>query len=344
MDLESADDLMAKFGEAVSTEAPPDADPVVVAEIPATEEPAAVAEDTPATEVEGQIAEPAEPADPAEPAATSEPAAPVDPDEASGRYRLKGKLAAVAQLAKEGMAEEEAIERIFGKSPAATAAEPEPAPAPAPDPVATLETELAEVRTKLKAAAADGALYNDELDTLNERRSELLLEIRDAKAAKQQAEQQAQVSEDEQFNAKWQAETDQLIGMFGDAAKDGGVLSEAFLAEGDLAAKDPKHRFHHHFSSGTFTPLTIIPFLAAEKKIALASATPATQAPAAPASPRVLPVSGGNRTAPPPVNNAAVAQARTREALATASSADDMESIFAAANGGMTRGTGFRLA
>jgi hypothetical protein len=352
---DSPDDLMARFGDAVANEAPAEPAPVTQP----VETPTAQAEeptvDEPVTEptAEEQQTEPAEPTEPTAEAPTGEPAAEpaptIDPEEAAGRYRLKGKLAAVAQLTKEGMSEAEAIERVYGKSPTAPTEPTEPA-APVEDPVAKLETELADVRTKLKTAAAEGVLYNDELDALNERRSELLIEIREAKGAKAraeaEAEAQAQQSEDEQFDAEWQTESATLAEWYGDAAKDDGALGRVFLEEGSKAAKDPSHRFHRHWQSGTFTPLTIGPLLAAELNISRVSKAPAAAAPQSPPPPsRVLPVSGGARTTPPPVNNAAVAEAQRRERIAKATSADDIEAVYAEANGGMTsRGSGFRLA
>lgn len=343
---DSPEELMAKYGATVENEAPPETAPVTQVGPPAAEVVETPVEEPVVPTAEEQAAEPAEPVaegEPAEPAAA--PAPTVDPDEAAGRYRLKGKLAAVAQLTKEGMPEQEAIERVYGKTAAEPAAEPTPTPE---DPVSKLETERAEIQARIDAAMNDdgGALLTPELRKDMRRETELLVEIRDAKLAKEQAEAQAQQSEDEQFDAEWQAESATLNEWYGDAAKDDGALGRVFLEEGSKAAKDPSHRFHRHWQSGTFTPLTIGPLLAAELNISRASKAPPVAAPVTPpAPPRVLPVSGGARTAPPPVNNAAVAQAQQRERIATASSADDIEAVYAEANGGATpRGSGFRLA
>ena len=88
-----------------------------------------------------------------EPEPTPAPA-PAD-DDAAGRYRLQGKLAAVALLTKQGVPEEEAVARVYG--PVKT--DPTPEPTPEPDPIAILEAEKAEIQARLDAAAEDQSLF-----------------------------------------------------------------------------------------------------------------------------------------------------------------------------------------
>jgi hypothetical protein len=344
METPTADELMAKLESAPLAQAEPD--PVTSAE-PAPEnapasEPAPEQEPVPAGDTPPEPAPDADPAPEASPAPAN-PAA--DPDEAQGRYRLKGKLAAVAQLTKEGMDEQEAIDRVYGK---AVEASPEPEKEPAPDPIALLETEQAEVQARLDQAAEDGSVLTPALRKDMKREAEITLEIRDAKAAKAEAERQqaqaAEAKEDEQ----WNDEVGQVIELYGDAAKDDGVLGKAILNEYDKAAADPKHPFHALWNNNTLTPLVMAPYVAAKIGVQpVAKATPTAPIAAAPEAKRPA-VSGAARTVPNPVNNQAAVEAARKERLvkaASSGSAEEMEKIFAEANSpnGSAPALGFRL-
>lgn len=328
-----------------------DAEPAPAAK---ADEPAAPAADTPAApaaEAEAQ-------ANPAQP----EPEAPkaedvIDPEEASGRFRLKGKAAALAMLVKSGVPEEEAAKRIYGEALAKAEAQHETPAEPAEDPVAKLETALAEVRARQDARAEEGAVVDKDFLADNRLEAQLERELEQAKAAKvaheQRAQQEREQQADTEFDRAWTSEIEEVVGIYGDTAKDDGALGKAMLNEFEEAGKNPQHKLHRHYNAGTLTPLVMAPYVAAKLKIAPAGAQPA--APAAPAAPtppapaqRVLPVPGGARPAAPPVSNQAIVESERRQRLAAAAAsgnAEDMASIFSEATGGSSRGSyGFRLA
>lgn len=259
---------------------------------------------------------------------------PPNPEDAEGRFRLRGKLAAVAQLVKEGISEPEAIQRVYGEFTNEPEPKTEPEP-PKPDPIEALQKEQAEITAKLDEAAKDGAVLDSDLLKLMDRKAEIRLEIRDAKAAKAQAEaEQAQAAEAE-ADKQWNEDLTTVHGMYGDTSKDDGELGKAMIDEFDKAAKDKKHPFHALWNEGTLTPLVMAPYVAAKKGIqpvAAKSAAPPAK-PAAPVQePRRAPVSAAQRSTPPPASNAAAVRQAQKEAIAKATSADEIADIFAKAN------------
>lgn len=331
METESADALLAKLEAATPVaEAPEPAATEVVTEPVATVETETPTEETVPTET------------PTEEKPAEETPPPSD-DEAQGRYRLKGKLAAVAQLVKEGgMTEQEAIDRVYGQAKADSAATATEAPALEPDPIAVLEAEQAEITARLERAAEEESVYTPALRKDQKRELEITLEIREAKAAKAAAEAQQAKAAEAEVDAKWDADVAQVQTLYGDTAKDDGPLGKAILDEYDLAAKDASHPFHALWNSANLSPLVMAPYVAA--KLGIAPASKATPAPAATPETRRLPIPGGARTTPAPTTSAATQAAAQRERVTKAGGdANALANIFEEANGG-SREIGIRMA
>ena len=171
-----------------------------------------------------------------EPEPTPAPA-PAD-DDAAGRHRLQGKLAAVALLTKQGVPEEEAVARVYG--PVKT--DPTPAPEPEPDPIALLEAEKAEIQARLDAAAEDQSLFTPELRKDLAREAEINTAIKEAQQNKA-SQQAAQVqTEQQKWEAKWDASAEAVNATYNEAdIKPEAPLAKAAAAEIDQIANNKSH-------------------------------------------------------------------------------------------------------
>lgn len=243
------------------------------------------------------------------------PAPALADDDAAGRYRLQGKLAAVALLTKQGVPEEEAVARVYG--PVKT--DPTPEPTPEPDPIAILEAEKAEIQARLDAAAEDQSLFTPELRKDLAREAEINAAIKEAHAAKA-AQQNAQVQTAQQkWEADWDKSTDIVSKTYAEAdIAPESPLAKAVAAEIDVIANDPKHPLHGNAE--------LPELLFAKHAVRLGIAPKSKAAPAPTPEPRVLPASGRQTTTPAPVvNPATVANdfaRREAEALAAGNDAE----------------------
>lgn len=244
-----------------------------------------------------------------------EPVPEPTPDDAKGRFRLEGKLAAVALLTKQGVPEEEAVARVYG--PVKT--DPTPEPTPEPDPIAILEAERAEIESRLDAAAEDQSLFTPELRKDLAREAEINAAIKEAQAAKA-AQQNAQVQTAQQ---KWDAEWDKSANVVSETYNADDIapespLAKAVSAEMDLIASNKSHPLHGN---------TELPeLLFAKHAVKLGVSPKAKTAPTPTPASRVLPASGQRTTTPAPVvNPATVANdfaRREAEALASGNDAE----------------------
>lgn len=289
----------------------------------------------------------------------TEPETPVvtDPDEAAGRYRLKGKLAAVAQLVKEGtMTEEEAIGRIFGTAkaePAAPASEPEAQP----DPLDDLKSELETVQKTLDEFANEEKLYTADVRKAQKREAELLSEIkaeevrRTLNDARQREIEEAEMAQEQQ--TEWNKGTQRVLDIYGDTAKDDGPLGKAIGEQIEIIAADPNHPHHAFFHAGKLTPLHIASYVAAELGIAPKAAQVSQQVQTAPKPktstaaqvPTVPLATGAARTTPSVAPNPAQQQAELKARLEQSSG--DPDAMAALIDGGPPttgRSASFRLA
>lgn len=308
-------------------------------------------------EPETVVVEPVEPVveavvEPVVPAVV-EPVPPVveeDETKATDRFRTKSwdevdALAATITAQSKGKIPlKEALaqaEQMLGKA----VAEPEAVV----DPITALETERAEIKARLDKVAEDESVYTKAIRDDQAREQELLLEIRDAKAAKAQTELQQAQAADTEFDAEWQADIADAVKEFGeDAMKDEGAIGRAMLTEFDLAAKDPAHRYHRQWKNGTLSPLDVARHVAARDGIAPVTKAAAAAVVAAPVVvppvARVFPASGGARPAPVPVQNAATVQAAQRERIVKAGGdANALAAVFQEALGGAVD-VGIRMA
>ncbi|MEI6870697.1 MAG: hypothetical protein WCL08_00305 [Verrucomicrobiota bacterium] len=276
---------------------------------------------TPAT----KAAKPEVPVAPTAPAVEPTPAAEVE-EEVAGRFRLKGPDAVFAQLRKDGVAVDEAHTRAYG--PPAKVETPPPADS-TPNPLQEKEERLAEVNSRLKAAAADSSFYNDDIDTLQAERAELIADIKisktDAEKAKAlQESQQAQAvakTEEEAFDTEFAEATE----LYPDAITPGTELYKVLEAE-ITARENPTHPRH-----GTrISPMEFVPSHAARLRIApapkAAASTPAPATTPAAKAPGMSPVSGGARTTPPA---SPVSQPTGDDKIASAKTEDDLKSALA---------------
>lgn len=244
--------------------------------------------------------------------------APADPEEAKGRFRLEGKLAAVAQLTKGGMSEEEAIDRIYGRS---VAPEPEPQE-PEVDPVAQLEAELQAIGERLDAASEDQSLYTPEIRKDMKREVEIREELRVQKA-RLEANQNAQVlTAQQQWDADWDNSAKWVVEHYDDASNPESPLSKGVSAEIAEIANNPKHPFYGNPN----LPKILYAQHAADLGIAPKKAA------ANPASAKIIPIypaSGGHKTSPPPVQNQAQIQADFTARQSKAIAEGDFETLRA---------------
>lgn len=156
----------------------PAADAATVTETPTTEEPTETETEETATQTEEEKAAAKAP-EPTEEEVEQEPK-----DGKPRRFRFKDPQdELIALTAKRmGISLAEASKRLAGEPKA----EPHEVPnlqEQTPPHIAALETELAEVRTKLKAAKSGGVLADEQLDELEDRRAVLIAEVAQAKTA-----------------------------------------------------------------------------------------------------------------------------------------------------------------
>lgn len=230
-----------------------------------------------------------------EPTPTPEPEpVPKVDDDPSGRYRLNGKLAAVALLTKQGVPEEEAVARVYG--PVKT--DPTPEPEPEPDPIALLEAEKAEIQARLDAAAEDQSLFTPELRKDLAREAEINTAIKEAQQNKA-SQQAAQVqTEQQKWEAKWDASAEAVNATYNEAdIKPEAPLAKAAAAEIDQIANNKSHPLY----GNPELPELIF----AKHAVKLGIAPKAKAAPTPEPSSRVLPASGSRGTTPAPVVNPA---------------------------------------
>lgn len=297
MDLDSEDALRESLTSKLSSGASP-VEPVVAAAV------------VPEPVVEPVVEPVIEPTPTEEPVVAEVPAQPTE-EEASGRFRLKGKLAAVAQLTKEGMSEDEAIERVYGKAAEAPALEP------VIDPVATLETELAEVQKTLNAAAEDQSLLTPDVMKAFDRKAEIREAIRDAKQQKSN-EHAAQVqTEQQKFDAGWEASEAWVKSHYAEALVPDSPLNVAVAKDIETIGNDPRHPLFGNAN---------LPKILYAQHAADLGLSPKT-APAKTPTTRMLPASGGVKTNPAPIVNEAVIAQELQSKLAKAADEGDYEEM-----------------
>ncbi|MCE9519362.1 MAG: hypothetical protein K8R87_07405 [Verrucomicrobia bacterium] len=231
------------------------------------------------------------------------------------------KMMSATNLARaEGISFADAWDRINPKTEASQQQQQEQAPV---DPIAALETELAEVQERRNQAAEDRALTSPELLKDERRERELYDEIRNAKAAKEQQAQAALQSEDQKFNAEWDASADLVAKTYDakDIAPDS-ELTKAVNAE--IEAMDKNHR---DFGRAD------LPVLLYTKHAALLGIAPVKKG--APASqqatrPGMLPASGATKTQQNAQFNSAQTDVAFTEKLAKAvDSGSDLDAYLA---------------
>ncbi len=252
---------------------------------------------------------------PTETAISPEPT-PVPDDEHKGRFRLTGKLAAVAELTKSGVPEDEAIERIYGTTQAKAAPVEE-----APDPVVALETEHKEIQTRLDAAAEDQSLFTPELRKDLERAAEIKMEIRDAKQTKANTEAAQVQTVQQKWQADWKASEALAAKAFPDHySDDKSPLNVAVDAELANIVANPDHPYYGNAD--------LPEILFAKHASRLGIAPKATSAKPAEPPTRMNPASGGAKTTPAQQVNAATVAADFAQRQAKAVESGDPEELY----------------
>lgn len=277
------------------------ASPAAAAPAP-TPEPTAAPEPTPEPTIEPT------------PEPTPEPTA--AEEEPSGRYRLTGKLAAVAQLTKSGISEAEAIQRVYGSQPAAA---PEPTPEPTPDVLANLKTELAEVSADLDGKAEDETLLTPAVRKQMRREQELREQIKEEEANQKRAKREQAQAVVSTFDSTWEKSEEWVAQRYSDALVKDSALNKRVAARIAEISENPADPLYGNAK----LPEILYPQEAAELGI-----LPKKAAAVIPPPKGMPPASGGNKGTPPPADNEAVRKNAFQQRQAKAVEEKDDEELY----------------
>lgn len=301
-------------GEVVEeTRTPEEIETAVAAAI---EEVKAAGGDQAAQDEAAQVARQPLPKEPAAPAKVEEPAK--EPEDKARRFRVKDPIAQAAlDLYKvyEGTDEPitlaEAEKRVRGgDAPAKTADVVTPDTAKV---VSDLEAEVAEIETKIKAAAGDERLYDTDIATLNIEHTKKVQALESAKRDlrdEQRAIQTAADAADAQWKKNAKESRARAVEMFPDVKDKDSALGKA-VDERVAEMQDPSHPDHNMLYGASAAEMITIK-VAQERNIA-----PVAKKAAAPTKPEKV-VIPAKTPAPPPVSgalsSAASAQTVTEDA------------------------------
>lgn len=241
-------------------------------------------------------------------------------DENEGRYRLKGKLAAVAQLTKTGVSEAEAIRRVYGELPAA---EPEATPEPKIDPLEALRTELTTITGELDQAAQDETLFTADVRKKMQREAELRDQIREGEVQRKEAQTRQVQTDDERFISGWNTSEAWVAERYPDALVKDSDLNKAVAKRMTEIGENPEHPL---FGLADL-PKTLYAQEAAELGIA-PKTVKAAPTPPVPVQKGMPPASGAAKGTPPPVNNEATVKAQFQAREAKARDDGDDEELY----------------